>query len=185
MVRLLPATLLAALGGLVPTLGAAQVVIHPPALAPAAWERVELRVFNQTDSAWVEVRLEVPDAVGVLGVGAPPGWSGDAVEATATTPQAITWAGGRVEPGGFTTFTFLARLAADVRQRDLFFPVRLTSEGGRTVDWRRGGEAPALRVGIAGTTQVSPWAPFALAGAAFGLAVLAVVLAARRRTAAQ
>lgn len=158
----------------------AQVALDPPRLIPATWERISVRVFNQSDTAWVAVRVEIPDVIGILGVEAPNGWAAETIAATSTTPQAIEWTGGRVEGGGFEEFAFLGRLQADVRQKVLHFPVRLTRDGGAEVNWRRGGEGPELYLAIAGSTQISSWAAFALAGAAFGLAALAVILSLRR-----
>ncbi len=158
----------------------AQVALDPPSLVPAAWERISVRVINQSDTAWVAVRVEIPDVIGILGVEAPDGWAAETIAGTSTTPQAIEWTGGRVERGRFEEFAFMGRLQADVRRKVLHFPVRLTRDGGTEVNWRRGGEGPELRVTIAGSTQISSWAAFALAGAAFGLATLAVILSLRR-----
>ena len=158
----------------------AQVALDPPTLVPATWERISVRVINQTDTAWVAVRVEVPDVIGILGVDVPDGWAAETIVGTGTSPQAIEWRGGRVERGGFEEFAFMGRLQADVRQKVLYFPVRLTRAGGTEVNWRRGGEGPELRIAIAGSTQISSWAAFALAGAAFGLAALAVILSLRR-----
>jgi hypothetical protein len=73
------------------------------------------------------------------------------------------------------TFVFLGRVGADVPRRELRFPVELTDASGTVRELRRGGDGIEPRMLIAGTTQISPWAAFALAGAAFGLAVLALV----------
>ncbi len=158
----------------------AQVALDPPLIMPAAWERISVRVVNQTDTAWVAVRVAIPDVIGILGVEAPNGWAAETIAGTSTTPQAIEWTGGRVEGGSFEEFAFLGRLRADVREKVLYFPVRLTRDGGAEVNWRRGGEGPELFLTITGSTQISSWAAFALAGAAFGLATLAVILSLRR-----
>jgi uncharacterized protein YcnI len=172
---MLCAVLLASLASAAP--GEAQVAIHPTAVAPASWERFGLRVVSQADSPVVSVRLLVPDALSVLGVDAPPGWTARHAAATDSTPQAIVWTGARVERGQFREFTFLGRLAADARRRELVFPVHLTRADGSTLEWSRDGAGAPLVVLIQGTTRLSPWGALAAAGAAIGLASLALVLA--------
>jgi len=159
----------------------AQVALTPPALEPGAFERLALRVANAAPSPVVHVRLVVPDAVAVLGVDAPPGWTGRLIPVTDSTPQAVEWTGGELPTGGFREFAVFARLAADVRRADLVFLLQLTRLDGSTVSWRRGGEGAPLIVGVRGTTTVSTWGATALAGAAAGLAMLALVLALYRR----
>jgi len=102
------------------------------------------------------------------------------VPATDSTPQAIVWSGGAVRPGDLGTFVFLGRVGADVPRRELRFPIDLTDAAGEVIELRRGGDGIEPRMLIAATTRISPWAAFALAGAAFGLAILALVLAIRR-----
>lgn len=159
----------------------AQVSLTPATVEPAAWERIALRVVNHSDTAWTVVRVEVPDAVGILGVDAPTGWAARIEAGSDTTAQAIEWTGGRVERAGYREFAFLGRLAGDVRRNELVFPVTLTRDGGAVMRWGRGGAGSAPRILITGTTAVSSWGAFALAGVAFGVAVLAVGLAMRRR----
>jgi uncharacterized protein YcnI len=159
----------------------AQVALSPTSVAPAAIERVALRVVNQSDTGIVQVRLEVPEAFAILGLDAPPGWTASRTSATATTPQAVEWAGGTLERGRFLEFSVLGRLAADSRNTALTFPVRVTREGGGTVSWTRGGDAAPLALEVRGTTEVSAWGALALGAAALGLAGLAVALALRNR----
>ncbi len=161
----------------------AQVALTPPTLEPGAFERLALRVANAAPSPVVRVRLVVPEAVAVLGVDAPAAWAGRLVPATDSTPQAVDWAGGELPTGGFREFAVFARLAADVRRADLVFLLELTRLDGSTVAWRRGGEGAPLILGVRGTTTVSTWGATALAGAAAGLAMLALVLALHRRRA--
>ncbi|HEX9691464.1 MAG TPA: hypothetical protein VGA22_05140 [Gemmatimonadales bacterium] len=152
-----------------------QVVIDPPRIEPTAWTRISFGVINTGTSPWTVVRVTVPDAIAVLGVDAPPGWKAAWLPATDSTPQTITWSGGAVHRAGLGTFVFLGRVGADVPRRELRFPVELTDASGTVRELRRGGDGIEPRMLIAGTTQISPWAAFALAGAAFGLAVLALV----------
>src|SRR5712691_5944488 len=98
---------------------AAQVSIHPGTVQPAAWERFAIRVFNQTDTPTVAVRVEVPEAIAILGVDAGRMWPFKTIAATDSTPQRIEWRGGQLIRGEFREFAFLGRLKADARQEDL------------------------------------------------------------------
>ncbi len=171
-----------ALGAAAPGILPAQVVLDPPSVTPAAFERFAFRVANQSDTPTVAVRVTVPEAIQVLGVGAPPGWTAQLRPASDTAAPVIEWSGGQVAPGAFYEFTFLGRVAADARPgSELIFPVRLTRAGGSTVDWAWGGAGRPPTVAIRGTAIVSPAGAFALAGAAVGLSILALVLALVRR----
>lgn len=167
---------------LLATAAQAQVDLYPPTVKPAAWERFALRAINQTDTAFVAVRLTVPEAIMVLGVEPLPGWEFRLIAGSDTTPQIIEWSGGELPRGEFLEFAFFGRLPADARRRELVFPVHLTRASGSVVAWDRrsgGGEAPTVR--ILGTTTVTAWGSLALAGVAVGLSVLALALAVGRR----
>lgn len=160
----------------------AQVALDPPSVTPAAWERFALRVVNQTDTAIVTVRIALPEAIQVLGVASPAGFTARVEPATEDAAPVIQWTGGRVERGTFVEFTFLGRVAPNARPgAELVFPVRLTRANGSTADWARGAEGQPPTVTIQGTTAVTASGAFALAGAATGLAILALVLALVRR----
>ena len=173
------ATITAAVCALLTPYLQAQVSLHPPTAKPAAWERFALRVVNGTDTPTVAVRLVVPEAITVLGVEPIPDWTFALIPATDTSPQAIEWKGAVLERGEYREFAFLGRVAGDARQRDLVFPVRLTRANGSVVEWvrARGSPRPPPTVKIVGTTEISVWATFALAGAAVGIAALALVVA--------
>ena len=167
-----------ALGWLIPSASHAQVAITPTTILPGGWERISLRAVNQTGPGITEVRLVVPEIVGIIGVEPLSGWALARTAATDTTPQTLTWSGGPILPGEFIEFAFLGRVAADARRKELVFPVRLTKEDGSVVSWdSTNGDAPPLRVQIRGSTRVTPWGAVGLAGGAFGLSVLALVLA--------
>ncbi len=160
----------------------AQVALDPASVTPAAWERFTLRVVNQTDTPTVAVRITLPEAIQVLGVAAPPGFTARIEPATDSSAPVVEWSGGRVDRGAFYEFTFLGRVAPDARPgAELVFPVRLTRASGSTIEWARGGAGRPPTVSIQGTTAVSAAGAFALAGAATGLAILALVLALVRR----
>ena len=170
-----------ALGATAPRLPA-QVVVDPGSATPAAFERFALRVVNQSDTATVAVRVTVPEAIQVLGVNAPAGWTARLTPATDSAAPVIEWSGGELLRDGFTEFTFLGRVAADAKPgSELIFPVRLTRANGATADWAWGGDARPPSVAIVGVTNISPAGAFALAGAAIGLSILALVLALTRR----
>ena len=160
---------------------AAQVAIHPTTVEPASWERYALRVVNQQDLAVVRVRLEVPDALTVVGVESPGGWTGVVTVATDSTPQAITWDGAVLSQGGLREFAFMARLQGDARRKTLVFPVHLMRDDGSERRWGRGpGDAAPPTVQIRGSTGMTAWGAAALAGGAMGVAVLALFLALSR-----
>jgi hypothetical protein len=159
---------------------AGQVSISPRTAEPADLVRFAIQVANPSDSAVVFVRVEVPEALLILGAGAPPDWTARPVTATDSTPAAIEWSGGRLDRGGFQEFTFFTRLGANVRRTTLVFPVRLGRADGSTRDWRPGGMGRPPEVEIRGTVGMTPGAAFTLAAAALGLAVLGIALAVRR-----
>jgi hypothetical protein len=158
------------------------VVVAPSAVTPAGFERFALRVANQSDTATVAIRLTVPEAIQVLGVNAPPGWTARLEPVTDTSAPVIEWSGGRVERGGFVEFAFLGRVAGDAKPgSELVFPVLITRANGSRVAWATGGDARPPTVAIQGTVTASPAGAFMLAGGAVGLSILAVVLALARR----
>jgi uncharacterized protein YcnI len=159
----------------------AQIDLYPPTVKPAAWERFALRAVNQTDTAFVAVRLTVPEAVMVLGIEPLAGWEARLIPSGESTPQAIEWTGGELVRGEFLEFAFFGRIPGDARRQPLVFPVHLTRATGSVVEWDRGGSGAAPTVRIIGTTSVTAWASLALAGVATGLAALALAMALAKR----
>jgi len=160
---------------------AAQVSVAPSSVEPTAFERLALRVANPDSSPVTLVRMEIPDVLTVLGVDAPPGWDWRLVAATDTSAAAVEWSGGSLAEGAFREFALLARLASDVRDITLVFPVRVEHADGRAVTWTRGGDARPPAVSIRATTGVSARGAVALAGGALGVAALSLALALHRR----
>jgi uncharacterized protein YcnI len=161
---------------------ASQVMLVPPSVTPASWERFALRVANQSDTPTVVVRLRVPPAVQILGVAAPAGWSARLLPAGDTSAAGIEWSGGRLGRGEFEEFAFLGRVAGDARPgAELIFPVEIMRAGGSTVTWSREGKGRPPTVAIRGATTISAAGAFALAGAALGLAILALAVASLRK----
>jgi uncharacterized protein YcnI len=159
---------------------AAQVSISPRTVEPADLVRFAIQVANPSDTPVVTVRVEVPEALAILGVDAPAGWTRQQVAATDTTPQAIEWSGGQLGRREFQEFEFFARLDANARRTALVFPVRITRADGTAREWRAGGFGQAPEVEIHGTVGITAGAAFTLAAAALGLAALGVALALRR-----
>jgi len=163
---------------------AAQVSVAPAAVTPADFERFALRVANPNASPIVRVRLGIPDVLAILGVDAPPGWSWVLTPPTDTSPAFVEWTGDSLPQGAFREFPVFARLASDVRELTLAFPVSIERADGGSVEWTRGGNAPPPIVQIRASTGISTRGAVALAGGALGVAVLALGLAASRRRSA-
>ncbi len=159
-----------------------QVTIHPRTVTPAAWERFTVSVVNATNDAVVGVRVEIPDAVTVLGV-LPGDWRFAVVPGTDTTAQYIEWTEGAVRYPALGEFAFLGRVAGDARKKTLVFPVVLTHEEDATVVYRSrpGSVTAAPTVEIVGRATISVRGAVALGGAAIGIAMLALALAALKR----
>lgn len=149
----------------------AQVTIHPRSTTPAAWERFAVQVVNHADTAVVTVEVAVPDAITILGVETPVGWSAQTVPGTETTAQLVRWTDGVVAPGAYREFAFLGRVIGDARQRSLVFPVIVTRADGSRFEEQR------LRVSVVGRTQLSVRGVTAIAGTALGISILALVVA--------
>lgn len=173
----------ALVAGLFASSAHAQVAIHPLTTTPGAWERFAIRVAHQADAPVVAVRVAVPGAVTILGVEPAAGWSVHRSEAAETGPQTVEWSGGTVAKGEYREFALLGRVIGDARRQELVFPVELAHADGSDIAWsgQPGAPRPAPRVRIVGTTQVSGWGALAGAGLAFGVALLALIVAMTRR----
>lgn len=155
-----------------------QVSLAPSTIMPGAWERITLRVVNQTDTVTTGVRLTVPETIGILGVERSGGWNGVVNRASESSPQTIEWTGDSLVRGEYRDFAFLGRLSADARRRTLVFPVALTKGNGSVVEWGRGTRgAAAPEMNIVGTTRITTWGTFGLASVAVGIAVISLGVA--------
>src|SRR5262245_732278 len=85
-----------------------QVAVSPTALTPASMERLAVRVANPSPSPIILVAVAVPEAITVLGVEAPPGWTARVFAASDTTPQAVEWSGSALAAREFKEFAFFA-----------------------------------------------------------------------------
>jgi uncharacterized protein YcnI len=160
----------------------AQVGLVPTTTSPAVWERYGLRVINQTDTATVAVRVEVPSAIMFLGTEPKSGWTTEVTQLPDSGPTVVTWRGSSIKKGEYAEFPFLGRLKADSRQEDLVFPVKIERANGSSVEWRhqKGEPYAAPRVEVAGTVSVTPGAAVMLSGLSLGVAILALVVAIAR-----
>lgn len=158
----------------------AQVSIAPRTVEPTDLVRFAVQVANPIDTAIVAVRVEVPEALAIMGADAPGGWSARVVTASDSSPQAIEWSGGHVALREFREFAFFARLGANASRTTLVFPVRLSRSDGGVREWRAGGYARAPEVEVRGTVGITAGGAYTLAAAALGLAALATALALRR-----
>lgn len=163
-----------------PASAAVQVSIHPATTTPGAWERFAIRVVNPSDTPFVAVRLEVPTVITVLGVEPGDGWA--VQPESEARPQTISWMG-TVSRGVFKEFAFLGRVAGDARRATLVLPVTLIRPDGSELAWTAplGSPRPAPQVRIVGTAQLSGSGMVAIAGAAFVVAILALIVAMTRR----
>lgn len=161
----------------------AQIAIHPTSIRPAAWERIAIRVVNQTETPIVHIDVRVPEVLDILGVEPLGGWSFELARATASTPQSIQWTEGELGQWEFREFAFYGRTGPDVREKELIFPVIVTKGDGTKVEWnmRDGASAPPPIIQITGTTEVSNWGSFAIAAAAMGLSLLSIAFAVSKR----
>lgn len=157
----------------------AQVMVSPQVTTPASWERYAIRVINQTDTATVSVRVEVPEIIQILGIEPKAGWTIQMIPATDSTRQAISWTGGSVTNGQFSEFAVLGRLDPNAKREPLGFPVRIQRANGSVVEWRgRAGEPYAApRVEIRGSVTISQSGAIALASIGIALAILANIVA--------
>ncbi|MCH9016067.1 MAG: hypothetical protein IH877_10320, partial [Gemmatimonadetes bacterium] len=63
---------------------AAQVDVYPRSIEPLEWERITVRVVNNTSMPTVGVRVLVPEVVGILGVEDKVGWDYHGLRASDT-----------------------------------------------------------------------------------------------------
>lgn len=161
------------------TPAASQVAISPQVTTPASWERYAIRVINQTDTATVSVRVEVPEIIHILGVEDKAGWTVQIIPATDSGRQAVSWTGGRVTRGKFSEFAVLGRLDPNAKREPLGFPVQIQRANGSVVEWRgRAGEPYAApRVEIRGSVTISQSGAVALSSIGIAIGILSIIIA--------
>jgi uncharacterized protein YcnI len=139
--RGLAAAVLVALA--VPAGAAGHATVQPGASRPADVQVYRVTVPNEADSDTTEVRLRVPAGFAFVLAEAPPaGWKAELVRRGGRLRE-IRWHGGRIAPGFFGTFRFLAR--NPVEEGEVRWPVVQAYAGGDVVRWigPAGSEEPA------------------------------------------
>ncbi|HEX2035610.1 MAG TPA: YcnI family protein [Chloroflexota bacterium] len=136
---------------------AAHVGVTPREARPATSETFTVRVPTERDEATVRVRVEFPAGLVVSRFQPKPGWQREVERDSAGQLTAVTWSGGRIEPGEYDDFLFIARTPQDAGK--LSFKAYQTYEGGETVAWvdAEGAARPAavveLKAAAAPTTS--------------------------------
>jgi uncharacterized protein YcnI len=85
----------------------AHVVVTPDESQAAGWERYSVLVPTEKESPTVRVSVRLPPGMEVIAVEAKPGWEGR-YEPFPLGASRVEWTGGRVPPGTFVSFDFLA-----------------------------------------------------------------------------
>lgn len=112
----------------------AHAVVYPKAMNANSFEKFTLRVPVEKESATVKVRIEMPEGFAVSRVRPMPGWTYTVEKAAdGKTLKAVTWSGGKIEPGEFQEFEFNGKTAAEPGK--YAFRAFQTYADGETVEW--------------------------------------------------
>jgi len=159
-----------------PTSVAAQIVVSPLQAMPGRWERVSIQVTNPLDSPIVAIRIEVPAEMIVAGVEPHPEWPFE-IDSLAGGGHAIEWRGGWVAQGELQEFGFLARIRSDIDADQVMLPTHLTRVGGDVESWMGGGDAPAPRIFVDRTPELTSQGTAMLGVVALVVSVIALAIA--------
>jgi uncharacterized protein YcnI len=137
----------------------AHVGVLPGAAAPGVSQTFTARVPNEKDEATIRVRIDFPAGLVVSRFQPLPGWQREVQRSQQGLISSVTWSGGRIEPGEYQDFNFVARTPAQPEK--LSFKAYQTYQGGETVEWVEAENAarPAAVVDIragAGTAAAQP-----------------------------
>lgn len=125
----------------------AHVSVEPSQVPPNSSQTFRVRVPTERNVATVQVRVEFPAGLTVSRFQPKPGWTREVERDSQQRITAVTWSGGRIEPGEFEEFVFIARTPAE--EGTLLFKAWQTYEGGETVAWVNTEEPnPAARVEV-------------------------------------
>lgn len=189
------------------------VTVQPQEAATGSFARFVVRVPNERDdAATVKIEVRFPDTVTHTAFQPKDGWTRTVTMKTLDEPvevfgepvteviDAVTWEGGRIEPGEFDEFGFSVRTPEE--PGTLVFSAIQTYSSGEEVRWvgEADGEQPAARVQLvaadSGEDEPATGAevpdepedggdagglPLALGGLGTVLGAAALVLALRRR----
>jgi uncharacterized protein YcnI len=107
--------------------------VLPGASRPADVQVYRVTVPNEADTDTTEVRLRIPAGLDFVLADVPPqGWSADLVR-SGDRLREIRWHGGRIAPGFYGTFRFLAR--NPVEEGDVRWPIVQRYANGDVVRW--------------------------------------------------
>jgi uncharacterized protein YcnI len=129
----------------------AHVTVNPNEAKPDSSQTFNVRVPTEKDNeATVRVRVEFPSGLTVSRFQPKPGWTREVERDGQQRLAAVTWSGGRIEPGEYDEFAFIARTPKDATA--LSFKAYQTYQGGETVEWvgAEGADRPAARVALRG-----------------------------------
>lgn len=121
----------------------AHVTVEPREGTARGFQRYTVRVPTERDVPTISVRLEFPEGVTVSSFQPKPGWQREVERDAQQRIVAVTWSGGRIGPGEFDEFGFIARNPAEAGQ--IAWKAYQTYEGGELVEWTgpAGSEHPA------------------------------------------
>ena len=163
----------------------AHAVVWPRTTTPGTYEKYILRVPNERPVGTREVKLSFPGNLRVVSFGDVPGWTITVERDTANRISTATWKG-ELAVERFVEFPFVA-----VNPREpgkLVWNASQLYVNGELVNWTgpEGSRTPASVTEIraaAAESASQPRTPLLLSAAALGLAVIALTLAMRRRSA--
>jgi len=168
----------------VPALGLAHAVVFPKMSNPGAYERYLLRVPNERNVATTRVEIRFPLDVKVISFADVQGWQIEIQRDSASRIVGAVWTGS-LAPERFVEFPFVAVNPKTPAQ--IQWPAFQTYADGQRVEWTgaEDSKSPAsvttIAAGLTGAPASPSNTPFALACAAFGIAILSLGLALRRR----
>jgi periplasmic copper chaperone A len=190
-------------------LASAHVEVQQTSAPPGDLAPVTIQVPNESETAsTTSIAVQIPEGVDIVRVDPKPGWKYALTKEKLTNPstsgdlsatervKTITWTGGPIAPGEFTTFSMLVA-TPDTPGKTITFPTVQTYSDGKVSRWigAEGSDLPAPQIAIAaeegGTDAAAAtssdsgktnWAlGLGIAGLVVGLGALALVLVHRRK----
>src|SRR5262245_28333505 len=122
------AALLAAAAG-----ASAHVGVLPGEAPPGVSQAFTVRVPTERDVPTTVVRVDFPDGLVVSRFQPKPGWQREVQRSPQGQISSVTWSGGRIDPGEYEDFNFVARTPAQPGK--LSFKAYQTYQGGEVVEW--------------------------------------------------
>lgn len=166
----------------------AHSTVFPKTVNADSYEKFTVRVPVEKESATVKVRVDMPEGFVISRVKPLAGWTYELAKgADGKAVKAITWSGGKIEPGEFQEFEFQGKSAKDPGK--YAFPSYQTYADGETVAWTGPSDAktpaPVVEVKATGAAVDAPKGanPLTTAAAYGGLLLggAALLIALRRK----